>query len=242
MKGIAMKKVLVLGASGLVAPYVTPGLKDHYELYLTDIKDHPLGEHVSPVDVTSYEQVHEACRGMDAVMNFTVNRPDPVLSFDVNIKGALHVMKAVADLGIKKVVHTGPQLLRSQYDHDFGVDDVPHAPGTDYYSLSKFLSMYLCKTYAVAHRIHTVCFVFNGLGDKPTEPMLKQDFPTYTIVWEDLQHACRLALDIEEVPGYYQDFSMLSYLAHGKYVVDKATRILGFKPLERVEDWHRRPV
>ena len=133
-----MRNVLVLGASGLVAPYVTPGLKDDYDLHLTDVKSHPLGEDVEQVDVTSYEQVLDASRGMDAIMNLTVNRPDPVLSFDVNLKGAYHVTRAAAELGIKKVVHTGPQLARGWYDHDFDVDDEPNAVGTDYYSLTKF--------------------------------------------------------------------------------------------------------
>ena len=39
---------------------------------------------------------------MDAIMNFTVLRDDPVVSFEVSTKGAYHVMKAAAALGIQK--------------------------------------------------------------------------------------------------------------------------------------------
>ena len=36
-----MKKVLVLGASGNIAPYVTPDLEKDYDLYLSDIVPQP---------------------------------------------------------------------------------------------------------------------------------------------------------------------------------------------------------
>ena len=58
--------------------------------------------------------------------------------------------------------------------------------------------------------------------------------PVATIVWEDLQLACRLALEIESIPDCYQEFNMLSYEGHEKYSMDKARRILGF---EATEDW-----
>ena len=119
-----MKKVLFLGASGLVGPYLTPGLEKDYELRLTDVQDHPDGRPVERVDVRCYEQV-QAARGMDAIMNFTVVREHPVDSFDVNTAGAWHVMKAAAELGIGKVIHSGPQAVAPPTITDFGVDDAP---------------------------------------------------------------------------------------------------------------------
>ena len=56
-----------------------------------------------------------------------------------------------------------------------------------------------------------------------------RDFPAFYIVWEDLQQACRLALEIESIPDYFQEFNMLSYFGQGKYNADKAKRILGFQ-------------
>ncbi|MBI1926982.1 NAD(P)-dependent oxidoreductase [Candidatus Poribacteria bacterium] len=235
-----MKNVLLLGASGNIAPYITPGLENDYHLRLADIKPHPLGKPIITVDVTSYEAVLEASRGMDAIMNFTVIRDDPVLSFEVSTKGAYHVMKAAVAHGIKKVIHTGPQLVRSGYDHDFDIDDPPPMPGTGYYCLTKFLSMELCKIYSRAYDIQTICFLFNGLGPKPTAPVAKQDFPPFTVVWEDLEHACRLALEIESVPDNFQSFNLLSYLGQGKYQIEKARRMLGYAPLETLENYFRR--
>ena len=228
-----MKRVLVLGACGNIGPFVTPGLEDDYDLTLSDLIPHPDGRPTITVDVTDYTQVRDAARGMDAIVNLTVIRPDPEHSFHVNVRGALNTMKAAAEHGIRKVLHTGPQLIRgARYDHEFDIDDPPHMPGTGYYGLTKHLS----------NGITTLCFLFNGLGARPTERVTGRDFPPFTIVWEDLQQACKLALDIESVPDNYQEFDLHSYVAQGKYSIDKARRMLGYEPLMRVEDYYRRPT
>jgi len=235
-----VKKALLLGASGLIAPHIIPGLEAHYDLRLADIKPHPDGKPVVHVDVTVYEQVLEAARGVDAVMNFTVNRTDPVLSFKVNTLGAYHVMRAAAELGIRKVLHTGPQSIIGDYRHDFDVGNVPQRPGAGYYDITKHLSMEICKVYARAYGIQTVCFQFNGLGPKPTGPVSGRDFPAFTLVWEDLVNACRLALEVDSVTENFQAFNLHSHLLQGKYSVEKARRILGYEPLEPGERCYRR--
>jgi len=234
------KKVLFLGASGLVGPFVTPGLESYCDLSLADVKAHPDGKAVSNVDITSFEQVREAARGMDAIMNFTVNRSHTDLSFHVNTRGAWNVMKAAAELGIKKVIHTAPQYIRGTYDHEFDIVDVPRATGTNHYCLTKMLGSEICGIYARTYEIQTICFIFNGLAARPTEETEGGNFQPFTVIWEDLQLACRLALDIDSVPDYYQEFNMLSYEGHGKYSVDKARRILGFEPTEKWESYFER--
>ncbi|MEO2003137.1 MAG: NAD(P)-dependent oxidoreductase, partial [Candidatus Poribacteria bacterium] len=222
-----MKRVLVLGACGNIGPFVTPGLEDDYDLTLSDIIPHPDGRPTITVDVTDYTQVRDAARGMDAIINLTVIRPDPEHSFHVNVRGALNTMKAAAEHNIRKVLHTGPQLIRgARYDHEFDIDDPPHMPGTEYYGVTKHLSNEVCRTYARAYGITTLCFLFNGLGSRPTERVTGRDFPPFTIVWEDLQQAYKLALDIESVPANYQEFDLHSYVAQGKYSIDKARRML----------------
>ncbi len=233
------KKVLLLGASGLIAPHITADLEPHYDLKLADVKPHPDGRSITHVDITSYEQVHAAAAGMDVLMNFTVNRPDPVLSFRVNNLGAWHVMKAAAVHGIRKVLHTGPQSVRPGYEHDFDIDEVPPAVGTGYYGITKLLGREICQVYARAFQIHTVSFVFNGLGPAPTERSTG-DFPPFVIVWPDLAHACRLALELESVPGFFQEFNLHSHPGHGKFLLDRAQRILGYVPTQDWTAWFRR--
>ena len=235
-----MKKVLFLGASGVVGPYLTPGLEGHYDLRLTDVKPNPGGGPVEKVDVRCYEQVLEAARGVDAIMNFTVVRDHPVDSFDVNTAGAWHVMKAAAELGIGKVIHSGPQAMRAAYDQDFGVDEAPAAPGSSCYVLSKWLSAEICRVFAQAHGIQTAYLVFNGLGPEPEPEDGPRVAPPFTVVWEDLHHICRLALEAESIPDDFQSFNVLSYRGPGIYTWEKARRILGFEPTRDWDAFYRR--
>jgi NAD-dependent epimerase/dehydratase family protein len=235
------KKVLLLGASGLVGPHIISGLEQHYDLRLADVKPHPDGRSVHPVDIAVYEQVLEAARGVEAIMNFTVNRSHPELSFAVNVTGAYHVFRAAAELGIRKVVHTGPQLVMNEFQHDFDIEDPPLRPSTGYYDLTKYLSVEMCRIYARACEIQVVCFLFAGLKARPEAPVTGEDFPPFCIIWEDLVEACRLAVEIESVPGGFQFFNMHSYQGHGKHLLDKAERILGYKPRDPVEQYYRRP-
>ena len=123
-----MKKVLLLGASGNIAPHIIPELEKTYDFRLTDVSPYPDGRDIQHVDVTDYDQVLEASRGVDAIMNFTVIRSVRDGAFDVNVTGAWHVMRAAAELWIKRVLHTGPQCIRGAHDHEFDVSDVPRAP------------------------------------------------------------------------------------------------------------------
>jgi len=228
------KKVLFLGASGLIGPFLTPGLEADYDLHLADVKPHPDGIPITTVDVTCYEQVYEASRGMDAILNFTVVRGDPVLSFQVNSLGAWHVMKAAVAHNIRKVVHSGPQSVRNAYAHDFDIVDVPGAPGSGYYGCTKLFGREICRIFARTYGIHTPYFVFNGLGPSPAEPSTEQDIPLFRVFWEDLQHACRLALEVESIPDYFQEFNLFSCEHHEKFRLEKARKILGFTP---TQDW-----
>lgn len=232
------KKVLLLGASGMIAPNLLPGLDDSYNMTLADIAPHPDGKPIVHCDVSAREQVRAVAAGMDAIVNCTVVRDHPEQSFHVNTRGALNVMQAAAEHGVLKVIHTGPQFVRRAYDHDFDVAEVPPVLGTGYYCLTKGLASEICRTYARAYRIQTISFLFNGLGPRPTPGA--GDFPPFTVVWEDLQHACRLALEIPQVPDCFQEFNLLSYEGHGKYNVDKARRILGFEPTECWERYFAR--
>jgi len=236
------KKVLFLGAAGLVGPFLTPGLESHCDLTLADVKPHPDGTHVDQVDVTDYQQVLEAARGHDAIMNYTVVRNDGDLAFHVNVRGAWNVMRAAAELGIRKVLHSGPEFVRTHYDHDFDIDNPPPSSGTGWYFVTKMLSREICRIYARTYGIVTPCYLFNGLSAAPTEQVTGKDFAPFTIVWEDLQHACRLALEIEALRDNYEEFSLHSHLGQGKFSLDRARRILGYEPTQDWSRFYRRPT
>jgi hypothetical protein len=71
--------------------------------------------------------------------------------------------------------------------------------------------------------------------------VIGRDFAPFNIVWEDLQHACRLALELESLPDNYQEFSLHSHVGQGKFSLERAKRLLGYEP---TQDWprlYRRP-
>jgi len=224
----------------MIAPTMIPGLESSYQLRLADLSPHPDGKEIVPVDITCYDQVLAACMGMDAVINFTVNRGDPVFSWKVNLNGAHNVMKAAAECGIEKVIHTGPQQVWSEYIHDFDVEDPPLRPGTSLYMLTKHAAIDLCRIHARESRIHTLFMLFNSIAPTPEAPLVADDFHPFSVTLDDLEHALRLALELDEVPDYFQTLNMLSYRGKGKYGGEKAKRILGFEPQEKVERYYRR--
>jgi len=239
----ARKKVLLLGASGLIAPHITPALERCYDLVLADVKAHPDGRPVRTVDVRDYGQVRESMEGVDAVMNFTVLRHHDALSFQVNTVGAWNIMKAAVDAGISKVIHTGPAQTLEWYGHEMDISvDAPDAASTDYYLMTKHLSNTIVKSFALYYRIQTVCYLFQGLGPKPAAPKEKSSVRDFIIIYDDLANACRLGLELSEVPGFYQAFNLHSHYGPGKYSLEKAKRILGYEPLEPWWEWHRRPT
>ena len=234
------RNVLVLGGSGLIAPHVTPALEDDYQLQLADIKPHPDGRASITVDITRYDEVLEACRGMDAVVNMTVVRNDPTLSYRVNTIGARNVMKAAAECGIDKVIHTGPEMSWRQYAHHFGLQDPPLVASTKHYELTKYLSYEICRIYAQQFEITTPCLLFGGLYNAPVKPKPRHPFLSFMVIWEDVQQALRLSLDVESLPDYFQTFNILTYETTGKYGTQKAQRLLGYKPSRHYEKFYKR--
>jgi nucleoside-diphosphate-sugar epimerase len=191
------------------------------------------------VDITDYAQVLEAARGMDALVNCTVVRPDLVLAFHVNLLGAYHVARAAVETGIRRIVHTGPQLVftheNADYFHDFDVaDDVPERPGSGLYGISKYLGGEVMRVFAERHGLEVAAFVYcyfepaDGGEEEPRAGV----FP-FTTAWEDtgepFLHALRAPSSAFERP--LELFHITSRLPNGKFGGSgKAERLLGWTP------------
>jgi nucleoside-diphosphate-sugar epimerase len=248
-------KIAIFGAGGPVAASAAQALKDHYTLRLTDVR--PLPEiaagppqsEVAPlpevlpaphewsvVDVSSYEQVLEAARGMDALINCTVLRPHPVLAFHVNLLGAYNVAKAAVELGIKRIIHTGPYHVylnhNADYWWDFDVpEDAPLRPGGDLYAHTKFLGGEVTRVFAERHGLEVVTFLYCNFtrADAGKQPDGSGVFPFQTS-WEDTGEAFVYGLRAESLPRPYEPFFIGANLPNGKWPPRKAQRLLRFTP------------
>ena len=266
MAAVTEGKVAIFGAGGPVGATAAEALKDHYTLRLTDLRSIESileeGKSQSPgapmpvmpeaphewvsVDVTDYNQVRSAAEGMDALVNVSVLRPVLVPAFRVNMVGAYNVMRAAAECGVKRVIHTGPRHTRlgfeGDYYADFGVpDEAPLHPGSDLYALTKYLGGEIVRVFAEHHQIEVVTFLYGAFRpvDQPATPDGSGLHP-FSIGWEDTGEPFLHGLRTERLTRPYEVIDISTPLPHGKYGTDKAERILGWKPKHTFERLYRR--
>lgn len=258
-------KVAIFGAGGPVGVSAARALQEHYTLRLTDVRlaseitqpqspGAPLPEAPYPpheewrVDVANYAEVLEAARGMDALINCTVVRPHLEAAFLVNMVGAYNVAKAAVELGIRRIIHTGPYHLNLNHNADYWWDydvpsDVPLHPGGDLYAASKFLGGEITRTFAERHGLEVITFLYCGFlpGDGGPREDGSGLGPFYTS-WEDCGEAFRYGLRAPTPPNPYEVFFICSDLPHSRYSPRKAQRLLGWKPQHDFQRlWKRSP-
>jgi nucleoside-diphosphate-sugar epimerase len=247
-----IRNVVVFGAGGPLAAATTRVLAPSYRLRLTDLRaiaeiaseakpqstGAPLPEVLGPphemvqVDVTDLEQVMRACEGMDAIINCTVIRPHPVNAFLVNFLGAYNVMRAAVAHKIRRVVHTGPQLVTNDrpagYWWDFDVpDDAPPRPSTWLYGHTKYLGQQTVRLFAEAYDLEVPVLLYSSFVNPETARPRDGGVFAMSISWDDAGHAMRRALETPTL---------------GKYSNAKARRLLGWQPRDTLAHlWARRP-
>ncbi len=246
-------KVLLLGANGYMGPHVVRRLGPRHWLRITDIRPAPQEirnefPHFDyrDVDISKRDEVFAAAEGMDAIVNLAVVRQDPVLAFRVNTLGCLHVMEAAAQFGIRRVINTGPHFTvagPSYEGFDFAIPpDVPPHPGVGLYPISKFLGQEICRLFAERFDIFVITLLFYLLRDVSELRRGAGGIP-FIVSWGDCAEAFRLALEIEaeKLPSRCEVFFIHGKVPQGKFLVDKAERILGFQPQDDVSVlWRRR--
>ena len=259
-------KIVIFGAGGPVGAASIQALKKFYTLRVTDLRpmreiasqESPQGPNApvpellqSPhenrvVDVTQYDQVLEACQGMDAAINLTVVRPHPVLAFRVNMSGAYNIARAAVECGLKRLIHTGPfhhaLSHNADYSNDFEVaEDIPLHPGDDLYALSKYLGGHIIQVFAERCGLEVLTFLFCGFRPRKIRDEEKGRGlgPFYTS-WEDTGESFLYGLRAAEMPTPYEPFFICSKLPHRHYRVDKAKRLLGWEAQDDFAEMYRK--
>ncbi|NUQ01456.1 MAG: NAD(P)-dependent oxidoreductase [Armatimonadetes bacterium] len=236
--------VAIFGAGGPVAAGAIAWLADRHTLRLTDIASLDTPHEYRRVDVTDPDQVAAAAEGMDALINCTVMRPDPVLAFDVNTRGAYNVMRAAVMQSVPRVVHTGPAQIfatRGGYQNEWNLtEEAPPRPGVNLYAWSKYLGHEIVRTFARCHpEISTVVFYYAGFySDEP-----EHRGPRFAVHVDDAGQAFRLGVEVprEQLPSNFELFHISADVPMAQVSVEKARRILGYAPRHNFEHvWSRR--
>lgn len=259
-----IRNVVIFGAGGPVAAATANELaRAGYVLRLTDLRAldeiarenkpqspgapvaRPLGlphENVV-VDVRDADQVTAACANMDAIINCSVVRPDPVEAFMVNTRGAYNVARAAVACGIRRVVHTGPQMLalhgRNDYSWDYDVPgNAPARPGLHLYGHSKYLGQEICRVFAEHHGLEVPVLLFSqfvnpDVSGNGIHPMV--------VSWNDTARVLRAALEVEALPSPYEEIHVTAGVPHGRFSARRAKEVLGWEARDGLEHlWRRR--
>jgi nucleoside-diphosphate-sugar epimerase len=234
-------KIVLFGAGGPVAAAAIKELAPHHTLRLADIRPLTYPHEFIQTDVTDPTQVHAAAQDMDAIINLSVIRPDPIMSFRVNMLGAYNVMRAAVAHKIKRVVHTGPETIITGYwlDHDITAD-APPRPGTNYYLLTKYLGQEVVRSFAEHHALEVIALYFHVFqSDDAPEP--HRTASPFLVSWEDTGRAFRAAVEAPPMPNRYEPFIITGDLPHGKFSAEKAQRLLGWQPQHSFpQHWQRK--
>lgn len=253
-------KILLLGANGELGPWVVKALEHRHELRVTDVNDPPAD---SPhdwrrLDSSDLEGVVDAAAGMDMIVNLSVLRPDRKLAFDVNTRGNYNMMVAARQHGIRRVITTGPhfQLVGPQYESwDFDLNpEMPPAPGTRLYALSKSLGGEICRVFSDTYGIEVLTMLFYNMRHPDTLQVRKPapadrrtpphgDFTPFTVAWPDGGEAIRCAVEVESarLASRCETFFVFADLPHRKFVNEKTRQVLGWRPRYQLEAMWNKP-
>ncbi len=176
-------KILVLGGTGFVGQYVVRELasaghtvivgcrKKRSDLFI-NIWKLPNITVVEGIDIADYDSFHTLCAGVDAVCNVagfvSFKQADRERLMCTNHTGALNVLRAAKEHGVKKLVH-----LSSTAALGFSQNELhEHSPDFDWskyqnccYSLSKYLSNKEITDSSV-HTVLVYAPLILGPGDK----------------------------------------------------------------------------
>ena len=230
--------ILILGANGMLGPYVIKALQHKHKLRLTDINENedPVHEYFK-LDIGDQESVVKAAEGMDLIINLSVLRHERDLAFKVNAIGTYNAMVAAVRNGIKRVINTGPHftLAGPTYewiDYQIG-PDIPPQPGTNLYAITKSLGQETCRIFSENHDIEVITLLFyHFLDDEPDKSRYGQDLTPYAITWSDAAEAFEpaITIDADLLPSKCETFFVFTDLPHGRFSNEKAKKILGWEP------------
>ncbi len=252
-----IRKVVLFGAGGPMGASAIQDMCPSYTLRLTDLR--PMADVVADlearadhdriipplldaphenriVDVRDPDQVTAACEGMDAIVNCSVLRTDPVDAFRVSAVGAYNMARAAVHHGIRRFVQTGPllQLVHGHGSHlwDYQIPvEAPSRPYESLYFLSKYLGQEILRVFAEHHDLEVAVMLFWELAD-PGRPAHK---PPFFVSWPDSGRALRRALEAPALPSPFEAFNVSVDLPHGKFDHSKIRRILGWQPLDNLD-------
>ena len=177
-------RVLVTGGAGFIGSHIVDRLlSDGFDVTVLDdlssgslsnIARHKGQKEFRLVkgDIRDAKLVREALKGVDAVfheaafVSVTLSVKDPVLANDVNVAGTLNVLKASADLGVKRFVFASSAAVYGETSTPLKLEDMASVPMSPY-GVSKFAAESYVRSFYRTYGLETVSLrYFNVYGPR----------------------------------------------------------------------------
>ncbi len=227
-------RVLLTGAAGFVGGILRSHWGDRYQLRLADIRPlEGVGAHeeFAQVDIAEYEQMLQACEGMDAVVHLAAD-PSPSAEFydsllPRNIIGAYNGFEAARQAGCRRIVFASSVNAVLGYEGKVATTwDVPIYP-QNVYGATKCWGEALGRVYSDQHNLSSICVRlgsprFDQAGDWDA------DEPSMGISPRDTAQLFGRCVDVEGV-----DFAIVHGVSRHRrswMEVEDSRRVLGYEP------------
>ncbi len=233
--------VLAIGGSGIVGTLVLPTIMTEHRVRVFDLAPsaHTDVEFVSG-NVTDYDAVRAATRGMDAVLYMAMGSQKwrewsgSESAFDVNVKGVHFALRAAAEAGIEHAVYCSTMSvfadLKSRYFPD--EDVVPDEPNI--YGFTKWIGEEVCRNayrrWGLNVNALRLCL---PVSIETWIEKVHFGEPSFMTAADDVGRAMLAALRFE---GGFQTFMISGDYEEKIMSLAKARKLLGWAPLARPAD------
>jgi UDP-glucose 4-epimerase len=177
-------KILVTGGAGFIGSHIVDRLlNEGFEITVMDDmssgrpgnisqNQHKKEFHFVKGDIRNWELVQRTMKGIDAVfheaalVSVTRSVQDPLLTNDINVVGALNVLKASADQGVKRFVFPSSAAVYGDTNVSKISEDVIPCP-TSPYGVSKLAVELYAKYFYNVYGLETISLrCFNVYGPR----------------------------------------------------------------------------
>ncbi len=237
------QRVLVTGAAGTVGRHLSPFLSPHYELTLLDrdaqaleaVSDHGQTLALDLADDASEASLHEACRGVDAIVHLAGNpygdSPWEKL-VGPNIHGLVRVVQAAAEQQVRTFVFASSiHTLFGYPKEDWPLPESTRPKVKNYYGLTKAFGEQLGQLHCQLHP-EAAFFAIRIGGYTPNRrPKPWRQHPTMWLHGDDLNRLIQHCLDYTG-QGFHILHS-LSDLEHPAMDMQQTNALLAYQPREK---------
>lgn len=230
------QSVLITSGETLLARAIAERLSRRYRVRLTAQEDVQTDFPVTKSALEADESTTALVRGTDAVVH--VARPaipdEGTAAIDLRTRLTYNLLQAAAETGVRRVVYLSSLELLTDYDEQFDVtEDWRPRPGSDPRLLSHYLGEFTCREFAREGRLSVVVLRLGTvvraeeLAGRPFDPLWVDQRDAVEAVWLAL---AALEGDASRKLGPWSVFHIQSDSPRARFSVDKAKKLLGYKP------------